>query len=173
MGVELDDDFWEDELQRAPNVWKDFLTSSVRALDPPRPVAVPPAATLREAVDLMNRHKIGSLLVVEGARLLGVFTERDVLSRVVGRLDLATPVGEVMTRNPETVRPDDSIVYALNKMHVGGYRRIPVVDREGRAIGVISVRDVVRHVVSLCPRAILNLPPEPELGISFDVNGGA
>lgn len=173
MGTSALEEDLEAELRHAPDVWRELVREPIAALEPSRPVSVEPSTTIREAVDLMNRHRIGSVLVLEGRRLAGIFTERDVLSRVIGKLQLDTPVRAVMTRDPETVRLDTTIVYALNKMHVGGYRRIPVVDAEGRAIGVISVRDVVAYLVSLCPRCVLNLPPEPELGIAHHPDGGA
>src|SRR5262245_47183065 len=84
------------------------------------PVSVAPTASIHEAIDVMNRHRVGCVLVVQQQRLVGIFTERDVLRKVVtnGR-DLDSPVGEVMTANPECLTLDDGIAYALNIMHDG------------------------------------------------------
>lgn len=119
----------------------------------------------------MNDAHIGCVLVTEGDRLVGIITERDILRKVVGQLDLDSPVERIMTTNPETVGMDDGIAYVLNKMHVGGYRHIPVLDRQGRPVGVVSMRDFVKFIVSLFPAAVLNVPPEPGLS-AHELHGG-
>jgi CBS domain-containing protein len=72
----------------------------------------------------------------------------------------------VMTPDPECLTPDDDIAYALNKMAVGGFRHIPLVDEYGRPAGLIGMRHVVEHIVHLFPREILNLPSSPERTIA-------
>jgi len=72
-------------------------------------------------------------------------------------------VGEVMTPDPETLGPDDGIAFALNRMILGGYRHIPIVDEAGEPLAVLSLREVVSFIVSLLPARVLNLPPEPRL----------
>ena len=101
-----------------------------------------PSATVYEAACLMKARKCGSVLVTSEHRLIGIFTERDVVNRVVAdKLDpLATPLAQVMTANPDTVRPDTLAVEALRMMEDGGYRHLPVVQR-GRILGVVSRRD--------------------------------
>ncbi|WP_431856186.1 CBS domain-containing protein [Azospirillum sp.] len=109
-----------------------------------RVVTVPRTASVRTAAHMMREYRIGALPVVDGERLVGIFTERDALFRVLaGRLDPdRTQVDEVMTRDPTTIGPDRSIVDALHYMHDGGYRHLPVVER-GRPIGMVSIRDAV------------------------------
>ncbi len=140
-----------------------ILTEPIGGLEFREPICVQSATAVRDATTAMNDAHVGCVLVMEGDRLIGIFTERDILKKVVGQLDLDSPVGEIMTPNPETVGMDDGIAYALNKMHIGGYRHIPVLDRQGRPVGVVSMRDVVRFIVSLFPAAVLNVPPEPGL----------
>jgi len=125
-------------------------------------------ATVREAARRMTEDSVGCVLVVHGDRLVGVFTERDVLTKVVTRaLDPDTTVIEnVMTPNPECLTLDDGIAYALNKMSLGGFRHIPLVDDAGRPTGVVTMRNIVDYIVDLFPNEILNLPPSPGLGIS-------
>jgi CBS domain-containing protein len=92
---------------------------------------------------------------MEGAELLGIFTERDVLMNIAGReREFASDaVREWMTPNPETVAEDDSIAFAIHKMDVGGYRHLPVMEA-GQPVGIISVRDVVRYLATyLSPTA--------------------
>jgi CBS domain-containing protein len=126
-------------------------------------VCVAPTATLREAIDKMNEGRVGCVLVQEKGKLIGVFTERDVLTRVVGRnlsVD-ATPVADLMTRDPECLTLDDGIAYALNKMSIGGFRHIPLVDDQHRPTGVVAMRNIVDYIVDLFPEEVLNLPPSP------------
>jgi CBS domain-containing protein len=97
------------------------------------------------------------------SKLIGIFTERDVLFRIVdkGRNPAALAIGEVMTPNPENLSSRATVAYVLNKMSVGGFRHVPVVDDEHRPVCVISVRDVVSFLVNAFPREVLNLPSEP------------
>ena len=130
-------------------------------------------APVRHAIETMQQRHIGCLLVVHQGRLVGVFTERDVLTKVSARdLDIdRTRVEDLMTPDPECLRPDDELVYALNQMHMGGYRHIPLVDDAGQPVGVVSMRDMVGAVVEVFPEEILNLPPSPSHGISSDREG--
>src|SRR5690349_19973694 len=99
-----------------------------------QPLRVARSLPIRQAEDLMNERGIGCVLVVEDGLLSGIFTERDVLTKVlpvVRDLD-NTPVGVVMTPDPECLTLDDAIAYALNRMSDGGFRHIPLVDADGR-----------------------------------------
>lgn len=100
--------------------------------------------SVREAAHRMVAAHVGSVMVVRRGKLIGIFTERDVLTRVLARdLDPATtPIGDVMTAHPQTVTADRHLGYALHLMHDGGFRHMPVVD-DGRPIGMISVRDAL------------------------------
>ena len=107
--------------------------------------SVPVTVTVAEAVQEMNRRKIGSVLVMEGGVLVGIFTERDVLMRVVAadRDPKSTPVAHVMTRSPVTIHSSMTIEEVMD-MHSGKhFRHLPVVEN-GRVIGMISVRDILR-----------------------------
>ena len=110
--------------------------------------AVPPETPLEVVVQTLVRQKIDLVEVVEGGRLVGVLSVRDVVTRVGPdyRDKLRLPVRQFMTANPETLPPDAPVTFAINKMDVGGYRHIPVVQGE-RMLGVISARDVIRHLV--------------------------
>jgi len=122
---------------------------SVSALGPAFPICVSADTPLREVIRTLIDKKIGCVLVTDGTELVGIFTERDVLMNIAGReADLANdPVREWMTPNPEAVEEDDSIAFAIHKMDIGGYRHLPVMEA-GRPRGVISIRDVVRHLAS-------------------------
>lgn len=168
MGIsEFEESYEEDERQIRGAV----LTETIQHLHPLAPVCVRPETSLREAIAAMNAVKAGCVLTTQDQRLVGILTERDVLREVVDKLDLDEPVSAVMTPDPETVRMDDGIALALNKMHVGGYRHIPVVDESGHPTGIVSVRDVVRFIVSLFPATVLNLPPEADRGVVRSQDG--
>jgi len=167
------------ELIEAPSGY-DRLRSSleretISALQLGPAIAVSENASLKEAVENLQQHHIGCVLV-SGAdgTLRGIFTERDLLNRVAGRgLDWSKcRVSDYMTRNPETLRRDDRIVWALNLMHMGGYRHVPLVDEANRPVGVISVKDIVEFIVELMPGAVLNLPPDPHRLPSNDEDPG-
>jgi CBS domain-containing protein len=108
------------------------------------PITAPKTATVREASRTMKQHNIGAVLVVDGSRLCGIFTERDALFRVLaGGLDPdATQLSEVMTSQPQTIHPDEPFVNALRVMHKGRFRHLPVVEFD-RPLGMVSVRDAL------------------------------
>jgi CBS domain-containing protein len=110
---------------------------------------VPTTVTVLEAVQEMNRHKIGSVLVMNGLRLAGIFTERDVLLRVVGaELDpLTTPIAKVMTADVLTIAPDTSVQDVMNLFAEKRCRHLPVV-KNGQLIGLVSIGDVSRWVAN-------------------------
>ncbi len=100
--------------------------------------------TVLEAAILMKAKGKGALLVVEGTRLTGIFTERDALFRVIaaGRDPSGTRLADVMTPQPQTMHPDEPFVKALRLMHKRGFRHLPVVEH-GRPLGVVSARDAL------------------------------
>lgn len=119
-----------------------------------------------EAMHAMQKEHRGCVLVTEEggeeSPLVGIFTERDVLNRIIdrGRNPAMLPLAEVMTRNPDSLPAEATLAYVLNRMAVGGFRHVPLVDAAGRPVSVISVRDVVEFLVDHFPREIMNLPPE-------------
>lgn len=114
---------------------------------------------------MQSRHR-GCILVTQDGTLrsplIGIFTERDVLLRVIdsGRNPADVTLGEVMTPEPEALPYDARLAWVLNRMAIGGYRHVPVVDANGWPTAVIAVRDVVGFLVDAFPAEILNLPPD-------------
>lgn len=108
------------------------------------PVTAPRTATVSDAARLMKRHNVGALMVVDGTRLIGIFTERDALFRLLaeGRNPALTRLSDVMTAQPQTVHPDEPFVRALRTMHEGKFRHLPVVEFD-RPLGMVSVRDAL------------------------------
>jgi CBS domain-containing protein len=98
---------------------------------------------LGEAAKRMAARGVGAVLVMEGERLEGILTERDLMRAVAGGYSENAVVGEWMTRHPETVEASDATDHAASLMIHGGFRHLPVVD-EGRVCGIISIRDLMR-----------------------------
>ncbi len=107
-------------------------------------VTAPKTATVREATRAMRLHNVGAVLVVDGTRLTGIFTERDAVQRVLAADRDAddTRMADVMTAHPQTMHPDEPFVHALRAMHQGRFRHMPVVEFD-RPLGVVSVRDAL------------------------------
>lgn len=101
--------------------------------------------TVRSACRLMAEKRIGALLVVENNRVVGIFTERDALNKILaGNLDPdKTILSQVMVANPQTIHADKPLGYALQFMVDGGFRHVPVVDQNGAPVGMVSARDAL------------------------------
>jgi CBS domain-containing protein len=132
-------------------VERSLMEDPVSGLRPREPVVVRPTASVREAIQVMLARDIGALLVVDTqGKLVGIFSERDLLTKVAGNEAYADkPVRDFMTGDPETITSSDTLAFALHKMDSGGYRHLPVISN-GRPTGVISVRDLLRHFTRLC-----------------------
>ena len=107
-------------------------------------VTAPPETTVSQAAKLMAKKNVGAVMVVEGERLVGIFTERDVVIRVIarGRDTQATLLSDVMTTSPQTVDPDKTYGFALLMMHENGFRHVPVIEN-GKPIGIVSSRNAL------------------------------
>lgn len=127
------------------------LRLPLETLQPAKPICVKQNQPVSQAIKTMQDRRIGCVCVVnEEKKLIGILTERDVLTRVVaGNLDVEeVQVKDVMTPNPEYLFIDDQIAFALNRMHVGGFRHVPLTDLQGHPTGVISVKDIVLHLLN-------------------------
>ncbi len=131
-------------MQRIQKTISEFLS------DDPVP-SVSPTDSVSAAIETMKSAGSDCVLVLDDKKLVGVFTERDFLNRVTAeqRNPSATSMGEVMTSEPETLEAQDCISYAINRMAMRGFRNVPIVDGEGRAIAIINVRNVIEHLSEL------------------------
>lgn len=104
-------------------------------------------ATALEAAQTMRERRVGAVMIVEGGRLVGIATERDIVFRLVaaGGDPATVRLGEIMTADPETLGPDDSAINALDKMRAGRYRHLPVLDGD-EIVGMVSIRDLYEAV---------------------------
>ncbi len=129
------------------------------------PVIVTPGTTVTDAIHRMRENKIGCVLIRQENSVIGIFTERDLLNRVIGpRLDIdQTVVGSVMTPDPETLAIDAPVAFALNLMGEGAFRRLPLVDDSGQPVGMLSVKHIVQYLTEFFSEEVLTLPPRPNL----------
>jgi len=141
---------------------RNIRVDSVSRLDPTSPLGIDVDAPISEAVAAMRLENTGCLLVTADGRLVGIFTERDLLTRVLARgRPLDVPMRACMTPNPITVNPKDSVRTVIRRMQKGGYRHLPVVDEAGRPVGIVSARRVVHYLVEHFPAIVFNQPPDP------------
>lgn len=108
-----------------------------------------------------EREARKAVLVCKGEKLAGIFTERDALKLMEPGADLDVPVGQLMTSDPETIADSDTVGEAIGKMSRGGYRRLPMVDPEGRPKGFVTVASILHYLVGHFPAIVYNLPPNP------------
>lgn len=117
-------------------------------------LAVEPSLPLAEAARRMHERGVGAVLVLEGEQLVGILTERDMLRAVATGHQPDEPVADWMTRHPETIEPSDTTEQAAVIMIHGGFRHLPVVEG-GRAVGMLSIRDLMRLVLDdTAPRGV-------------------
>ncbi|WP_420645838.1 cyclic nucleotide-binding/CBS domain-containing protein [Candidatus Leptofilum sp.] len=147
------DEAYVDEIEQEPKsttpIQDRLITDTLSTLNPKVPITIDVSASLAKAVHQMNGHRIGCLLVTDAQdKLVGIFTEKDLLHRVVGLVeDMDTAViADYMTPDPIALTADLPIAQALHEMHVHGFRHLPLVDEEHRPEGIVSFRDVVHHL---------------------------
>jgi CBS domain-containing protein len=129
-------------------VEQSLLRDRVSVLEPNRPITVSPAARVGDVLRLMAQRRIGCVVVADGDRAAGIFSERDAL-RKLGTQAVALaerPISDFMTASPQTLVADAKIAFAVQRMDLGGYRHLPVVGPQGELVGIISARDILRHL---------------------------
>jgi CBS domain-containing protein len=172
---EFEDEYSESLASEFRKIEGALLSDTIKLLAPSEPIRLTAQTTVHEAVAKMVAQRRAAVVIVDaGGRLIGIFTERDVLTRVVGqgRDALRTVLGEVMTREPEALSPDDRICYAVNRMNNAGYRTVPLVDADRRPIGIVTINDVVRWLAEIFPEAVLNLRPGDAIKRPLEIDAG-
>jgi CBS domain-containing protein len=157
---------------RHRDVGREMLETPLADLRRGPAVTVSPDATVARAAELMRKKKSSAVLVKKGKKVVGIFTERDLVSRAMtAKAWTRAPVKKFMTPNPETLSVTAPVAYALNKMSVGRFRHVPLVGEGGAPAGVVSIRDIIDFIVELCPEEVLNLPSAPELALHPTADG--
>lgn len=141
---------------------KTLKNEQVRYVRLRRAIRVAPETSLETVLEKMAEGRTGGVLVEEKGKLIGILTERDFLTRVIGpNLSLKTAIREVMTPNPKCLTVEDSIAKAISVMSQGGYRRLPILNKAGQVEGVLSVKGLIQYLADHFPCEVFNLPPDP------------
>ena len=166
-GLESDDE--ESEMSEAVKI-QDPISSL--GLQPPLVVEL--GTNMKNALNSLHQEKQNCLLITDNNKLKGILTERDILLKVTGKgfdLDLVT-VDEFMTEDPEHLSPEDPLAYALNKMHIGGFRHVPIVNDLMKPVGLISISNIISTIADYFSMEIINLPPLERIVDSKMQEGG-
>lgn len=140
-------------------------TETVDQCHPAEPLCLAPSASVGEALRQMKEHNRGTVLVCHDQIVIGIFTERDALKMMAAGASFDVPLQQFMTRDPVVLRPRDTVGKAISMMAQGGYRRLPIVDDQGRPTEIINVEGIMHYLVEHFPAVIYNLPPEPHHSI--------
>lgn len=138
-----------------------WLDRTLGELPRETPLCVGPELSVRSVVEQMKQANRSAVLVMEDCEVRGIFTERDVLSRVVAREGmLERPVAAVMTEAPHTLTEQTQLGAALRILALGSYHHLPVLNAMGRPLGLVSLQNILAYLAEQFPTEILNAPPE-------------
>ena len=141
-------DLWRsDTPQQAMSFRGPLLGMQLEELGAPAPHLIEATTSVDVAIDRMRSEGIDCLLITEDGALVGIFTDRDAILKVAGTDDGSRPIRDVMTPDPVILRSGDPVAVAIHKMAVGGFRHVPIV-KGGVPVGVVSARDVFRHLAT-------------------------
>ncbi len=134
--------------ESALNIGESHFAVSLSEVRTSKPSTVAADATVAQAVAAVAADANGAAVVVEGHRVIGIFTERDVLKKVAGKpAVLSEPVTKYMTPDPVLLREDDTMATALHKMGSGNFRHIPLA-RDGQLVAMVSARDILNWLLT-------------------------
>jgi len=137
----------------ANNVERALIKDRVTVLGPKQPCTVAPNTPVGEVLHQMATNRIGCVLVVDGGKPVGIFSERDALLKLNTEAAALSdrPISEFMTANPETLEGSAKIAFAVQRMDLGGYRHLPVVSSDNQLQGIISVRAILNYLTDRMP----------------------
>ena len=132
----------------ATQVERALLTDRVNRFQGRQPLVVSPSMPVREVLRLLVDNKVGCVVVAEQGKIAGIFSERDALLKLGERAaELAErPISDFMTSKVESLPPSAKIAFAVHRMEQGGYRHVPVINEQGEATGIFSVRDILSYL---------------------------
>ena len=124
------------------------------------PIVVEESSRYEDILKQMAQKDRGSVIVTRKGKVVGVFTERDILNKhILENLPAATPISKIMTQNPITITADDTLGRAVELMHAKGVRNLPLVDAQGQPKAIVTVGRVIRYLADHFPAEVVNLPP--------------
>lgn len=147
----------------------DVFKRKIRSLDLPKPTCVGPNMSLADVAKQMKKNKVVSILIVDKEnQIKGIFTERDLLNRVIGCVDDldSAKIEDFMTKDPNTLLKEDMICFALHDMHMGTYRNIPITNEDGTPYAMLNIQTFLDFILDYFPQEITNILSEPFRGES-------
>jgi len=136
-------------------------TETVEHCYPAKACCASPDDSIRSVLRNMRQARTGAAMICEGERLVGIFTERDALRLLSDGSSLDRAVSTAMVRDPVTLRINDTVGHAIALMSAGGFRRLPIVDKEGKVLGILKVSGIMHYLVEHFPKVVYTLPPSP------------
>lgn len=137
------------------------IQDPISSLNLEEPLALEKGTSIKTALKKMQGQFENYALVTSNGILIGILTERDILMKVTGKgydLEIAL-IEEFMTNDPETLTMEDPLAYALNKMYVGGFRHVPIINNQHEPVGIISLSKIISIIADFFNQDIINLPP--------------
>ncbi len=128
----------------------------------PKCVTTHPDVSIKQAINVMQENKSGYIVVAEHNQCVGMFTETDVVRKILGKdVSWNAPIRDFMTKNPSVLSPNDPVGKAIELMGDNRFYHVPLVDANGNLSGVLSVRTLIRFLAEFYPTEVFNLPPDP------------
>jgi CBS domain-containing protein len=127
---------------------------------PDQPLAATADETVGNVLQLLRAQRMGAVVICEGSKLVGIFTERDALKQMASGADLSAPVRTVMSSPPAAIASDATVGNAIRMMAEGAYRHLPLIDQNQKPTGVLAVHGIVHYLVDHFPETVYNLPPD-------------
>lgn len=142
---------------------KTLETEKIQSVRLRSPVCVSRTDSIESVIGIMKTRRRGCAIILDNDKICGIFTERDLLTRVLQpSIDLTSPISKVMTKNPAYLTLDTSILDVIRLMSDRGYRHVPLVDQDEKIRGFVSVRDILDYIAEHFPSDVYNLPPDPD-----------
>ncbi len=131
---------------------RSIMEDKLSVLKPTLSVRIASDWPVKEVIQTMVDKRIGAVLIVEDGKLTGIFSERDIVKKIgLNYIEYADkPISEVMTPNPESLSINHTIAFGLNRMALGDYRHLPLIDEENYPTGIVAVRDIMRYIDQRC-----------------------
>lgn len=129
----------------------------------PRLVQAPPEISVKDGIALMQKSKAGYIVVAKHKKVVGLFTETDVVQKILDQdVDWEDPISKYMTKDPFVLKPTDTVGTAIDLMGQHKFYHIPLIDDKGELVNVLSVRTLIRFLAEFYPQEVYNLPPHPD-----------
>jgi CBS domain-containing protein len=129
---------------------------------PDQPLAATVDDSVGDVLQLLRAQRTGAALICDGAKLVGILTERDALKLMARGGDMSMSVRDLMSSSLKTISAGATVGEAIRVMSEGGYRHLPIVDDAGKPTGVVAVHGIVHYLVDHFPETVYNLPPDPK-----------